>query len=183
MEHKGTKMVYDRILTIPMPFNYGTYLKGAIQEDGDALDVVILGKELEVEEILDSKDLEPLAVIEYYDSEQKDVKVIFGPKKQNYSKQELSNYLYQISVYINYLYYYKNSHKVKPNYVTAVYYGEVFGQNNLKFLNKIENITYLEKSLKPMIKSLLDQILRNYSIIRLFQIKELSKREGGEDTN
>lgn len=151
LEYEGLKMVYDRALTIPMPCNYGSYIKGAIQEDGDHLDAIVLGPEIEVEKFLNTSTLEPLAIIDYWDTGKKDVKVIFCPKKEGYSKQELNNYLYQISNYLNYLYYYK----VKPNYVTSVFYSPLFYKNNLEFRNKIEKINYEEKNLKTLIESLL----------------------------
>ena len=64
LEHDGFKLFYDRILYIPMPCNYGTFLGGKIQEDGDLLDAVILtDEELKTNSTIPLEELEILAIV------------------------------------------------------------------------------------------------------------------------
>lgn len=152
LEYDGFKMHYDRMLDFRMPYNYGTYLKGRIQEDGDLLDVLVLGPSIKSNTILETDKLEPLAILEYYDSNQRDVKVIFGKKEVLEDKKLLYESLYDISNYMNYLYYYKT----KPNYVSKVYYSPFFAKNNVFFKNTLKDVIYEEKNLRVLLQELLN---------------------------
>lgn len=152
LEHDGFKLFYDRILDIPMPCNYGTFLGGKIQEDGDLLDAVILTDgQLKTGTIVPIEKLELLAVVEYFDKDEKDVKVIMMPKQQEYDTNFLNHKLYELSNYINYLYYYK----ARNNYVTKIYYSPLLGQKNINFRVKQGQIVYEEKNLKSLLLDLL----------------------------
>lgn len=152
LEHDGIKLHYDRMLDIAMPYNYGTFLEGRIQEDGDLLDVVYLSKEaVKPSTIIKTSQVDLLAVIEYYDGGQKDTKIICAPK-MDYDKSSLNEKLYQITHYLAYLYHYK----MKNNYVTNVYYSPMFGAHNMVFKLKYEGLSYQEKNLYPLLLNLLN---------------------------
>ena len=72
-EIKQGSLTVDRILKVAYPFNYG-YLPNTLWEDGDALDVILVGNFSIVP--MAYVDCKPLALVEMYDQGVSDFKLV-----------------------------------------------------------------------------------------------------------
>lgn len=97
-------LIVDRVLTIPYPANYG-YVNNTLWDDGDALDVFIIGLPLQP---LCVAAVYPFAVVEMYDKGVSDYKLIasFDPP----SRQKFTNIHEHI---VKFLKYYKKGTVIK----------------------------------------------------------------------
>jgi inorganic pyrophosphatase len=97
VDKKTGQLVIDRPLSSPLPYNYG-YVPNTLHEDGDALDVCIIGENpiyplTKLKVIL----MGAFKCIDNGESDDKLVAVIVGEgvtdKYMNYAKQTVTNYL------------------------------------------------------------------------------------------
>lgn len=103
---KGSGMLRaDRALKSPIPYNYG-YFPGSTSEDGDELDVIVLGEQplVHFSEVIG----EVVAVISMVDQGVADPKVILKPDWAI------------VPLNFNYIVHYLNAYKGEGTYVTSV---------------------------------------------------------------
>src|SRR6266700_6639867 len=72
-DKKTGKLFIDRAITGSYPFNYG-YINNTLWDDGDALDVFVVGDQIDTPLI--EVNVEPFAVIELEDNGVSDTKIV-----------------------------------------------------------------------------------------------------------
>lgn len=90
------RLVVDRKLLVPCPFNYG-FITETLAEDGDALDVFVLGQSVPG---LTEIDAAPVGIFYCKDQGVNDHKVLAVPYEQPATQAELEHAVLMISKYL-----------------------------------------------------------------------------------